>query len=351
MRLLALMVLLLLLHTSWGFAAEQNSKSPGAASEVTTPVPVLDNEEAVSEVRAQQDTTEQDVESESSAESDVSTQTPEDKRWVYIYEDGCAVGYKVDEEWELYEVERKDIRQGNADLMREVSACGSVGKLTIGAAVSIGNGDQQLAINGPEPDGPVAAGKWRRRTNGSSDWQELYFDFGAEDSHSFDYDLNTLRGNWDIASFTRNGNVWALQSNDDSTTTSADSHYYVGGPRARTHTDVTFRNGSADGGSWRASLRHYDTEIGATVPQQPDDSQLTRLELSGRLAECDTTMDASAFVGSYRSNRAQLDNNFRGVRLDSRHWLGSRLELKADGSLTRIDVGIQDASATRSDYN
>jgi hypothetical protein len=345
MRVITLLLLILVWWNTLALAADE-------VAEVATEV--ASAETAVAQTAVEAETAVEATESEPAEEAEGASSDetdPEAKRWVYIYEDGCPVGYKVDEEWEFYEVEPKDIRIGNADLMREVSACGSEGGLMLGAAVRSGDADPQLALTGPAPDGPVASGQWRRRTNGKGDWQELYFDFGDADSYSVDYDRSTMRGNLELDHFTRNGNMWALQSDDDSGPTTATSHDYVAGSRDRSITDVTFRNGSAEGGSWRANLRHYDTEIGAGVPPQPDDSRLTRFELATRLAECNTTLDAGVFAGSYRSNRARLDNDFTGVRLDGSQWLGDRVELRADGSITRIDAGVQNASATRTDYH
>lgn len=296
-----------------------------------------------------------EVAPEANGESADAEQTTKESKYqpgaekkVFIYENGCPQCYATDEEWEFYEVECKDIVQGNWDLMREVSCVGSEGGVTLGGTVRSASDDPQLAITGPSPDGVVASGGWRRKTNGVGDWQELYFDFANPDSYSADYKRETLRSNWDLSHFTRNGNVLGLRSDDDAAPT---AHTWDSGTRDRSQTDLTYRNGSADGGSWRVNLRHYDTEIGATAPPQPDDSRLTRFEVEGRMVECRTTLEGAAFAGSYHSQRADMDNDFSGVRFDGSRWLGDRVELQADGNVTRVDAGLQDASTTRSNYS
>jgi hypothetical protein len=176
----------------------------------------------------------------------------------------------------------------------------------------------------------------------------MHYDFGNEDNYRVDYDRNTLRGNWDLNHFTRNGNVWALRSDDDTAPT---THTIESASRDRSQTALSYRNGSVEGGSWRFDLQHYDLEVPDSAPAGLDDSRMTRFDMTGRLARCRTTLDAGVFAGSYRSERALIDNDFSGARFDGSQWLAPRLELEADGSLTRIDAGVQNASATRSDYS
>jgi hypothetical protein len=311
-----------------------------------------DDEATAKEVPAETATEVAEENGGEQAADEVEEAAPEDEaeptRLVRIYYDGGVCTFEADEEWEFFEVECADIRQGNADLMREVSACGSEGALALGASIYNGNDDPQLGLLGRSLDGPVGQGEWKRRIGRNGDWQELFFDFADEDSYSAGYDRSTLRGNIGLDQFTRNGYVFALRSDDDS---SPASHAYDAGTRDRSLTDATYRSGSAEGGNWRLSLRHYDLEIGDDVPAQPDDSRMTRVELSGRVVECDTTLEGAVFAGSYLSRRAVLDNDFSRARLDASHWLGERFELQADGSVTRIEAGLQDGGATRSDYS
>jgi hypothetical protein len=337
MRLTLSALVFLLMLTNWVLAAEDELA------------------EEVSQVEAVEGQTADDKAADSAESAATEEDTKEEGKYqpgaekkVFVYENGCPQGYATDEEWEFYEVECKDIVQGNWDLMREVSCACSEGGLTLGAAVRSASNDPQVEITGPSPEGATARGGWRRKTNGRGDWQELYFDFANSDSYSTDYKRETLRSNWDLSHFTRNGNVLGLRSDDDAVPT---SHTWDSGTRDRSMTDLSFRNGSAEGGSWRVNLRHYDTEIGAIAPPQPDDSRLTRFEVEGRMVECRTTLEGAAFAGSYRGRRALMDNDFSGVRFDGSRWLGDRVELQADGTLTRIDAAVQDASATRSNYS
>jgi hypothetical protein len=349
--LLVLLFALLLLTPTW--AEEASAGAPVEASAAAE-----NGEETDSETSAETEAPEPaEAEAEEPAEVESNAEEEEEEEaapveWIYFYEDGCVIGYSAPEDFEMYAVEREDIRSGNFELIKSMRCdCprGHPGQLVVGIAQPTGDADAQTEHYGPRPEGlTLRDGQWRRRMGMGGDWQELRADYAAPGSYTLDYDSSALRDSWDINSFARDGWVYGLRTVEGE---DEDTEERISTGRQRNQTDLTYRNGSMEGGSWRFNLRHYDLELGAAEPIQPRDSTLTRAELRTRYVECNTAFELAGYAGQYESARAQLDNDFVGVKFDGSHWLGERVELQADGQVTSIDAALQAGGATRSDYH
>jgi hypothetical protein len=260
--------------------------------------------------------------------------------WIYVYRDGCPVGYVVGTGFEFYSVDPDEIAQANRELIGELTGYGPH-RAAVGAGAAL-NGRSALAAEhyAPRPDGPNVSGLSIRDYLSPGDWQAVYGDYFGKRSYYAELDKSGTHWSWDSTTFDTAGHAYGLDSDAQGLP------LYSRGSRERYMTDFTWRRGSMEGTTFNIRGLTYETNLRDAGPQ-PVDVKLRRLESGFRAVEHGYGVEGSAFGGKYISNRLSMDNTFYGGKLQAEHWINPHLGLFADAKLANYDLGLQNATVTR----
>jgi hypothetical protein len=273
------------------------------------------------------------------ADSDGGDAAPGALKTIYVYRDGCRCAVQVPADTEFYEVECKDIWQGNREVLNDSSPCQQQPRRGyIGGTVTKNDKDSPEAEHyGRAGSGPFVSDFYSQKQLSPASWQEIeggYFDPLAWNVR---LDQSTTRLNFDATAFARSGYVYGIDPLGAVNRAQRNRRFY----------DATLRFGSMDGGTWRINQTYYETGIGPEVPQAHD-ARNWRTEAGFRQVECGWLLDSTLYYGKYSSESQLIDNKYGGWRGAAQRQFDSKLSASADADVTRIDVGLDNKTVMRS---
>jgi hypothetical protein len=265
---------------------------------------------------------------------------PAGKKTIYVYRDGCRCAVEVPDDVEFYEVECKDIWQGNREVLNESCPCLPQDRRGyIGGTYTRNNADSPAAEHyGRAGSGPFVSDFYSQRILSPASWHEMRGEYYDPLAWNVQLDQSTTRLNFDAQAFARDGFVYGIEPlgavNRD--------------VRKRRFYDATARFGSMEGGSWRVNQTYMETGMGAGVTQAHD-ARHWRTEAGFKQVECDWLLDSTLYYGKYSSADQLINNKYSGWRGEARKEFDPRFGASGDLDIMRIDVGLDNKTVTRSD--
>ncbi|MCH7471484.1 hypothetical protein IIA79_00830 [bacterium] len=258
--------------------------------------------------------------------------------WIYIYEDGQAVGYSVGADFEFYEVAIEDIHEENQALLGSLPGYGPWHTLAGYGQTEYNSTVFNAEHYGIRRGGPFIQDLFVRDYLSPGDWQGIFGDHYHPEALYVELDKSGPHWSLDATAFARFGYVYG--------------HDYDGNPtraeRRRHHAELTWRRGSMEGGVWRVRSLAYDVITGDSL--QAKDVKHMRVEAEFRRVEPGYVLEGGVYQGMYRSEGAHMSNTFTGARLEGDTWLGESLGLHGDARVTSIDARKQDGTVVRGDF-
>lgn len=262
---------------------------------------------------------------------------PASAKTIYVYQDGVRCPLEVPDDFEFYTVECEDIRVGNRDVING-GCIGQPSRMTLGASHASEGPDTAGAEHYGRHGSGVWVGDYRaQRLLGPASWQGIEGEYIDQRDWNLRLDQSTSHINFDDQIFMRRGYVYGLNNAGAVTRATRNKQFF----NSRT------RFGSMDGGVWRIDHTYMETDIGPGNTQA-NDHRFQRTAAGFRAVECGWLLDAELYYGKYSSDSALIANSFSGARADGRYELDARLAAGMDAEVTRIDVGLDNKTVTRS---
>jgi hypothetical protein len=244
---------------------------------------------------------------------------------------------EVPDDFEFYEVECGDILTGNREVLCP-GCLGVEGKGYIGGTLADRKGSTPAAeLYGQHGDGFFLKDYRAQHLLSPGSWQMAEGELVDPHNWRVRLDQSTTDLNIDAVGFERSGFVYGLDAANTVTTATRNRRFY----------DTRLRMGSMDGGVWKLGHRFYESGVGAGVAQAHD-VRYWRTSLGTRAVECDWLLDSEVYLGRYSSDSALIGNKFTGGRGTARYDASDDFSIGGDAEVTRIEVGLDNKTVTRS---